>query len=122
MAFDLGARARSFRHAFHGMASIVRTQHNAWIHLLATAGVVALGFYEGLARWEWCMVALAIGLVWVAEALNTAIEFLANEVSREKRELIGQAKDAAAAGVLIAAMCAVVIGLLVFAPHWLNLR
>ena len=122
MSFRLTERVRSFAHAFRGIAVMIRTQHNAWIHLAATVGVVAMGFYDELARWEWCMVAFAIGLVWVAEAMNTAIEFLADEVSREKRELIGQAKDAAAAGGLIAAMCAVVIGLLVFAPHWLNLR
>ena len=92
MAFRLSERAGSFRHAFRGIGLVVRTQHNTWIHLVATIGVVALGWWTGLAPWEWCAVTFAIGLVWVAEALNTALEFLADEVSREKRELIGKAK------------------------------
>lgn len=56
-------------------------------------------------------------LVWMAEALNTAIEFLADEVSQEWRARIGQAKDVAAFGVLVSALAAATIGLLVFVPH-----
>lgn len=119
MAFRFDARVRSFRHAFRGVASVLRTQHNTWIHAVATVGAVAMGLGLGLARWEWCALTFAFGLVWVAEALNTALEFLADEVSQERRELIGKAKDAGAAGVLIAAIISVVIGLLVFVPHWL---
>lgn len=125
MAFRLSERARSFRHAIRGIGLVVRSQHNAWIHAVATVGVVAVGIWIGLAVWEWCALVLSIGLVWVAEALNTGIEFLADEVSLEKRERIGKAKDAAAAGVLLAAMTAVVIGVVVFGPHlmgWLGRR
>jgi diacylglycerol kinase (ATP) len=99
------------------MRLLMRSQHNAWIHAMATVAVVAFGLWTRLAAWEWCALVLAIGLVWVGEALNTALEFLADEVSREKRELIGKAKDVGAAGVLIAAITSVVIGLLVFLPH-----
>ena len=60
---------------------------------------------------------LAIGLVWAMEALNTAIELLADEVSLEQRARIGRAKDVAAFAVLAAALAAVAIGLLVFWPH-----
>ena len=120
MSFRVSERIRSFRHAFRGIALVVRTQHNAWIHLPATAGVVALGFYESLSNAEWCVIVLAIGLVWVTEAVNTAIEFLADEVSREKREGIGLAKDMGAGAVLLAALCSVALGLLVFVPHFLR--
>jgi diacylglycerol kinase (ATP) len=60
---------------------------------------------------------LCIGMVWMAEALNTALEFLADEVSLEQRERIGKAKDVAAGGVLIVAMISVVIAALVFWNH-----
>jgi diacylglycerol kinase len=56
-------------------------------------------------------------MVWMAEALNTAIEFLADEVSLERRERIGKAKDVAAGGVLITAIVAIVIATLVFWNH-----
>ncbi len=104
---------------------MVRSQHNAWIHVVATVAVVIAGFVFHVTRWEWCALVLAFGLVWTAEALNTALEFLADEVSLEKRELIGKAKDAGAAGVLLAAMAAAVIGVIVFVPHilaWLEMR
>jgi diacylglycerol kinase (ATP) len=119
MHFRLSERAFSFRHAWRGIILIVRTQHNAWIHLVATVGVIIAGRLTGLSWVEWSALVLAIGLVWVAEALNSAIEFLADEVSLEKRERIGNAKDAGAAGVLLASICAAVVGLLIFVPHWL---
>jgi diacylglycerol kinase len=53
----------------------------------------------------------------MAEALNTALEFLADEVSLEKRERIGKAKDVAAGGVLITAMISVLVAVLVFWQH-----
>ena len=116
---------RSFRHAFHGIALVAGSQHNAWIHAVATIGVIGAGLVFNVTRWEWCALVLAIGLVLVAEALNTALEFLADEVSLEKRELIGKAKDAGAGGVLLAAMTSVAIGLIVFVPHvlaWVETR
>lgn len=117
MAFRFYERARSFIHAFRGIGTVIRTQHNAWIHLVATAGAVALGFYVRLSAMEWCVIVLAIALVWITEAVNTAIEFLADEVTRERREGIGRAKDVGAGAVFLAAMASVVIGLLIFLPH-----
>jgi diacylglycerol kinase (ATP) len=119
MSFNLRERAFSFRHAWRGIVLIVRTQHNAWIHLVATVGVVIAGRWTRLSWVEWAALVLAIGLVWVAEALNSAVEFLADEVSLEKRERIGQAKDAGAGAVLLAAISAAVVGLIIFVPHWL---
>jgi len=119
MSFDFRERAFSFRHAWRGIGLVIRTQHNAWIHIVATVAVIVAGLLTGLSWMEWCALAFAIGLVWVAEALNTALEFLSDEVSMEKRDLIGKAKDVGAAGVLLASICAAVIGLFVFVPHWL---
>jgi diacylglycerol kinase (ATP) len=121
MSFSIRKRVGSFGHAFHGISTIVTTQHNAWVHLVATVLVIALGVVLSLSRFEWIGIALAIGLVWAFEALNTAVEFLADEVAQEQRELIGKAKDAAAAGVLFAAFSALAVGTLVFAPHLMNL-
>ena len=97
---------------------LLTSQHNAWIHAAATVLVVIGALLVRVSRLEWALLILAIGLVWAMEALNTAVELLADEVSLEHRQRIGKAKDVAAFGVLAAAMAAVLIGLLVFIPHF----
>ena len=114
-------RLLSFGHAFRGGRTLVATQPNARVHAAATVAVTAMAIVLGLDRLEWVALALAMALVWLAEALNTAVEFLADEVTLERRERIGQAKDVAAFGVLSAAVGAATVGLLVFAPRLLEL-
>jgi diacylglycerol kinase (ATP) len=67
---------------------------------------------------EWCGVVAAIGLVWTAEGLNTALEFLTDLVSPEYHELAGRAKDVAAGAVLSASIAAGVIGAIIFLPKF----
>jgi diacylglycerol kinase (ATP) len=74
------------------------------------------GLCFGIGAMEWCAVILAMALVWSAEALNTAIELLADALSPDPHPLVGRAKDVAAAGVLLAAMGAAAVGLIVFVP------
>ena len=116
----LTGRLRSFGHAFRGLAILLRTQHNARIHAAATVMVVAAGALFGISPAEWALIALAIVCVWVAEALNTAIEFLVNLASPEPHPLAGKAKDVAAGAVLVAASGSVIVGALVFGPHLLR--
>jgi len=115
--FAFKARARSFTFALDGGRVLLTTQHNAWIHAVATVLVVIGAVVVRVSRLEWGLLILAIALVWALEALNTALELLADEVSQEQRQRIGKAKDVAAFGVLVAAMASVLIGLLVFLPH-----
>ena len=109
-------RIDSFRFAFAGVADLFRSEINAWIHAAAAVGVIAAGFYFSLSVYEWCLVILAIVMVFSAEAFNTALEHLTDLVSPEYHELARRAKDVAAAAVLILAIGAVVIGLLIFGP------
>jgi diacylglycerol kinase (ATP) len=119
--FRLADRARSFVHAFRGIAILVSEEHNAWIHAAMTVLVVGLGLALGVSRLEWALLALAIGLVWSAEALNTAIEWLCDVASPERHPLVAKAKDVAAAGVLLAALAAAAAGFCVFGPRLLAL-
>lgn len=114
--FSLAARARSFGHAFRGVAALLASQHNAWIHALATLAVVGTGALAGLSRLEWSVLVLAIAAVWTAEGLNTALEFLCDAVHPERHPLVGRAKDVAAAAVLVAAAGAAVVGVIVLGP------
>jgi len=119
--FSLRSRGLSFRFAFRGVAAVLTTQHNAWIHAAATVVVVGAGLFFGVSRLEWCLLVLAMVAVWSAEALNTAVEALGNALSADRHPLVAQAKDAAAGAVLIAAVGAAIIGLLVFLPPLLRM-
>lgn len=113
----VAGRLRSFGYAFKGIAVFLATQPNAWVHLTATVAVVALGFGFGITSGEWVALILAMGMVWAAEAMNTAIEWLTDLVSPDYHPLAGKVKDVAAGAVLLAAIAAAIVGLLVLGPH-----
>jgi diacylglycerol kinase len=92
-------------------------ESNARIHAVATVLVIGIGSALRLTVLEWVLLALAATLVWVAEAMNTALEVLSDAAVPEHSPLVGAAKDVAAGAVLLAAIGAVVVGLLVFVPH-----
>ena len=108
---------RSFGYAGTGLITLLREQANARIHLLATVLVVGAGLLLNVQRSDWLILLLCIALVWVAEALNTALEYLCDATVEEQHPLIGKAKDIAAAGVLIAAAISALAGLLVLLPY-----
>lgn len=116
-SFDLRARIQSFQHSLAGIRTLVGSQHNAWIHGVAALTVCAAGTLFAISRIEWCLVVGAITMVWVAEALNTALELLCDAVSPDFHPLVGKAKDVAAGAVLISAMGAATLGFIVFGPH-----
>jgi diacylglycerol kinase (ATP) len=119
-AFSVAARIRSFGCALRGVRDTLVSQHNAWIHALATVAACGLGFLLGLSKLEWCAIVLAIAAVWTAEAFNSALESLCDVASPDFHPRIEKAKDMAAAAVLIAAVGAAVIGLLVLGPPLLR--
>lgn len=94
---------------------MLQTQHNAWLHAVATLLVIAIGVCLKFSTAEWCWIVLAVVAVWTAEALNTALEFLTDVASPEFHPLAERAKDVAAGAVLISAVGALVIGSLIVA-------
>jgi diacylglycerol kinase (ATP) len=115
--FQFTGRIRSFRHAIVGILRMIRCQHNAWIHAAATLVVLAAAFLLRVSASDWCWIILAISIVWTAEALNTAFEFLADAASPEFHPLIRDAKDVAAGAVLLTAIAAAVMGAIIFWPY-----
>jgi diacylglycerol kinase (ATP) len=114
--FSLAARWRSVEYAVRGIGVMLRSQHNAWIHAVATIAALAAGFALRIAAGEWLAIVLAIMAVWTAEALNTAFEALCDVASPEFHPLVKRAKDVAAGAVLISAIGAVFVAALVFGP------
>ena len=112
-------RVASFGHAGRGVWSALRSEVHLRFHAVATVVVIGLGFYYGISRLEWALVALAAASVWATELVNTAIEALTDLASPAWHPLAGKAKDVAAGAVLLAALGAVVVGALVFGPHFI---
>lgn len=118
------ARARSFQYAFAGWWYVIRTQKNAWIHAVISVAVMALAFTLRITLRDWAVLILTIAMVWGAEFLNTALEAVVDLASPELHPLAKVGKDVGAAAVLIAALAAVLVGLLILGPPllaWLHL-
>lgn len=81
--------------------------------------VVAIGLR--LSPTEWAILILTIGMVWIAEFLNTALEAVIDLVSPQQNPLAKVGKDVGAAAVLIAALSSILIGLLIMGPRLLAL-
>lgn len=115
--FTLAARLKSFSYAAQGIGFVLRTQHNAWLHLLATLSVIMLAFFLGFTPEDWRWLVVAMAIVWIAETINTAMEYLCDVVSPHYAEAVKRAKDIAAGAVLISAAAAMLIGALTFLPY-----
>lgn len=114
-------RIRSFGYAIDGIKNLFLEEPNARIHLVVTFCVLVAGLFFRISPEEWLIVILAIGLVISMEAMNTAVENLADFVSPEKHSWIKKIKDLSAAAVLICALSAVAAGLVIFLPKLFRL-
>jgi diacylglycerol kinase len=119
----LQTRASAFRYAFAGWWYVIRTQRNAWIHAIVSIVVLALSFWLRLPPRDLAVIIIAIAMVWMAEFVNTALEAVVDLASPQQHELAKVGKDVGATAVLIAAISAMLIGLLVLGPPlWQRLQ
>jgi diacylglycerol kinase len=99
---------------------MLRTQRNAWIHAVFSAAIVAAGLWLQVNTIEWALIVLAMGGVWMAEFVNTALEAVVDLASPDVHPLAKVGKDVAAAAVLVGAGTSVIVGLLVLGPPLLE--
>jgi diacylglycerol kinase len=120
----LNSRIKAFGYAFSGWWYVIRTQRNAWIHMVVSIAVIVLSILLDISMYGWALIILAIALVWIAEFLNTALESVVDlAANRQEHELARIGKDVGAAAVLIAAIASIIIGLLVLGPPlWYAIR
>ena len=110
-------RIESFSHAIRGIAEFIRLGANAKIQLLAAFAITVTGLLLDFGTYDWIAVVLCIGMVLSAEAMNTAVEQLADALHPERDERIRVVKDVAAGAILITAMVSVVVAILVVWNH-----
>ncbi|MGB8192472.1 MAG: diacylglycerol kinase family protein [Chitinophagaceae bacterium] len=114
--FSISKRALSFHYAVTGICRFFKTEHNAWLHMLGTIGVIALTIFFPVSTAEALALVFAIGFVWTVELFNTCIEKAMDFISTEKHPQIQLIKDMAAGAVLVAACTALVSGSIIFIP------
>lgn len=105
---------RSFKFAFFGIWTCIKNERNFRVHIVAAIAVFIFSCIYQIPKVNTLVLILTIFLVITMEALNTSIETVVDLASPEKSELAKAAKDTAAAAVLLAAICAVVVAFLTF--------
>lgn len=116
------SRVASFRYAFQGWHHVLRTQQNVWIHSAIAVIVFVIALWLQLPARDWAVLVLTSAMVFAAEFLNTAIEAVVDLASPDKHPLAKIGKDVGAASVLVAALAAILIGLLILGPPlWVKL-
>jgi len=112
---------QAFKAAFRGVGIAWLHERHLKVHTVAMVSVCCVAAYVEVSRIEWAILLLCFGLVTSLEYANSALERLANRVTSERDPLIRDAKDMAAAAVLVASIAAAGVGLLILAPPVLRL-
>lgn len=121
MSKYLKDRLKSFVYAFEGIKHLFKSTPNARIHLAAAIVAIAMGFCLKISTSEWLAITIVIGAVISLEAINSAIEEVADLITKEQNRKIKTIKDLAAGAVLIMAIAALCIGLIIFIPKIISL-
>jgi len=119
--FSLKSRFGSLRFALNGLLSLLKNEHNSRIHLIAAMAAIIMGIIMKLDHYEWSLLVIVIGIVFLTELLNSSLESLADLIDPEWNQLIMKAKDYGASAVLISAIVAILVGGLIFIPKLLDL-
>ncbi|HTK12048.1 MAG TPA: diacylglycerol kinase family protein [Ktedonobacteraceae bacterium] len=106
-----------FKYAFRGIWYALRTQRNARVHVAIALLAILIGLLLHISTLEFALLVVMISVVFIAEMFNTAIELCVDLASPGYHPLAKFAKDVAAGAVLLSALLAIVVGLLIFAPH-----
>ena len=114
----LKGRIRSLKFALRGAWLLITTEHSVMVQFGLGIFMTLLGFVMHLNTVEWMFQFLAIGLVLVAESLNTGIEKLSDFIHPDYHERIGFIKDISAGAATFAAFIAIVIGCFIYVPKF----
>ena len=112
----LRGRLRSFKFALRGMWLLTTTEDSIKAQLFVAVIATILGFYFDISNIDWMFQIMSIGLVLVAEALNTAVEKVADFIHPDYHKKIGFIKDIAAGAPSFAAFTALIIAGFIYIP------
>ena len=105
----------TFKNARKGFRLVLKSELNIRIHVAAAVLVLFIALSLKFTALEFCILLFVIGLVIVAEMLNTAIEFTLDSIYHNKySRMVGMAKDISAGAVMFATIISVFIGIILF--------
>ena len=107
---------KSFAFALNGLKACFFSETNFKIHLLLALFAVSFGIGFKLSGTQWLAIIFCIAFVTALEMINTAIEKLCDVVHKDLHPTIKKVKDISAGAVLIAAVCSLIVGAVIFVP------
>ena len=99
-----------------GIGYLIKTESSIKVQVFFVALAVCMGIYFQISIAEWLIQTTVIGLVLVAEALNTGIEKLSDFVHPDYHQKIGLIKDITAGAAGIAAIISLIVGGIIYLP------
>ena len=112
---------KSFKYAFEGIFSSIKTERNLIIHTVVMILVILFGLTFKINKYEWFTCIILFITVISAELFNTALELTVDLASPKINPLAKKAKDIAAGAVLVTAIGSAIIGLWIFIPKIFNI-
>jgi len=112
-------RLQAFKYAAKGFWILITTENSIIAQIIIALIMTIIGFIIHLSATEWMFQTFAIGLILVAESLNTGIEKMADFVHPDYHEKIGFIKDISAGAAFFAAIIAIIIGLFIYIPKFI---
>ena len=109
---------KATHNSWHGLRDAVRSEAAVREELLGLILAVPLAFVIAEGAWKRLLLVSVVAAALVVELLNTAIEKLADRVSREIDPQIGRVKDMGSAAVGISLLIAGAIWLLALAERF----
>ena len=111
----ISGRCNSLQYAADGIVRALYSEINMRVHFIATIVVVIAGLCKGLLAWQWVALTIVMGMVWMAEMINTALEILCNLVCDNRfHPTVKMIKDISAGAVLVTAIVSIITGIFVF--------
>ncbi|RXZ77159.1 diacylglycerol kinase family protein [Paenibacillaceae bacterium] len=111
---------RNLHFALQGLGFAIRSQRHMQVHLVAAVLVIILAAALRISKVDWLFLIGTCTLVISLELVNTAVEKTVDLAMPQQHPLAKAAKDTAAAAVLVAAVSAVVIGVIILGPPLLE--
>ncbi len=111
----------TFKNARKGFRLVLKSELNIRIHVAIATLVIFLAIFLKFTAIEFCILLFIIGLVIVAEMLNTAIEFTLDSIYHNRySRMVGMAKDISAGAVMFATIISVFVGIILFGSRLLG--